>query len=160
MHEVVLHLGSNMENREQYLEKGIALLDMYVGKIIRNSSIYETAAWGVTDQADFLNQAIILKSGLKPHQILEKIQAIETLLDKKTAFRWGPRTLDIDIIFIDQIVIDHKDLQVPHPRLHQRKFVLASLEEIIPNWNHPVLNQSIRELLNICKDQSKVIKRT
>ncbi len=160
MHEVVLHLGSNIENREQYLEKGIALLDMYVGKVIRRSSIYETTAWGVTDQADFLNQAVLLRTSHTPLDILHKTQAIETLLDKKTAYHWGPRTLDIDIIFIDQMVIDYKDLQVPHPLLHKRKFVLEPLAEIIPNWNHPIQNQSNHELLNVCTDQSKVIKIT
>ena len=132
------------------------MIENKVGPILQKSSLYQTAAWGLTDQADFLNQVVLLESSLTPNEILAEIQAIEKALGRERLVTWGPRTLDLDILFIDQELIQESDLQIPHPHIQDRKFILIPLHEIAADLNHPIYNKSIRELLNESKDTSAV----
>lgn len=132
------------------------MIENKVGPILQKSSLYQTAAWGLTDQADFLNQVVLLESSLTPNEILAEIQAIEKALGRERLVTWGPRTLDLDILFIDQELIQERDLQIPHPHIQDRKFILIPLHEIAADLNHPIYNKSIRELLNESKDTSAV----
>lgn len=132
------------------------MIENKVGSILQKSSLYQTAAWGLTDQADFLNQVVLLESSLTPNEILAEIQAIEKALGRERLVTWGPRTLDLDILFIDQELIQERDLQIPHPHIQDRKFILIPLHEIAADLNHPIYNKSIRELLNESKDTSAV----
>ena len=132
------------------------MIENKVGPILQKSSLYQTAAWGLTDQADFINQVILLQTSLKPHEILEEIQAIEKAQGRERLITWGPRTLDLDILFIDQEIIQESDLQVPHPHIQDRKFILIPLHEIAADWIHPVFKKSAKELLMETKDTSAV----
>ncbi len=132
------------------------MIENKVGPILQKSSLYQTAAWGLTDQADFLNQVVLLESSLTPNEILAEIQAIEKALGRERQVTWGPRTLDLDILFIDQEVIQAIDLQVPHPHIQDRKFILIPLHEIAADWIHPVFKKSAKELLIETKDTSAV----
>ena len=132
------------------------MIENKVGPILQKSSLYQTAAWGLTDQADFINQVILLQTSLKPHEILEEIQAIEKAQGRERLITWGPRTLDLDILFIGQEVIQSSDLQVPHPHIQDRKFILIPLHEIAADWIHPVFKKSAKELLMETKDTSAV----
>lgn len=146
MNQAYLSLGSNQGNREEYLSKSIQALKAF-GKIIKKSSIIETKAWGKEDQADFLNQVILIQTNLSPEDLLQKCQNIETKLNRKRIEKWGPRTIDIDILFYNDLVLNTPQLQIPHPYIPHREFVLNPLSEISPNFIHPTLNQSISVLL-------------
>ncbi len=156
MKHVFLSLGGNLGNTQEIFERTYPMIENKVGPILKKSSLYQTAAWGLTDQADFLNQVVLLESSLAPHQILMEIQAIEKTLGRERLIAWGPRTLDLDILFIDQEVIQAIDLQVPHPHIQDRKFILIPLHEIAADWIHPVFKKSAKELLIETKDTSAV----
>lgn len=131
---VVLSLGSNLGDRKEWLRLAIQRLSQrYTVKQI--SSLYETAAWGKTDQADFLNLVVELETDDSPRALLQTIQTIEQELERKRLERWGPRTIDIDILFYNDEEINEPDLVVPHPRLWERAFVLIPLLEIAPNFS-------------------------
>ncbi len=133
------------------------MIENKVGPILQKSSLYQTAAWGLTEQADFLNQVILLESSLAPHEILTEIQSIEKALGRERIVTWGPRTLDLDLLFIDQDIIQDKDLQIPHPHIQDRKFILIPFQEIAADWTHPVFKKSINELLIESNDTSAVV---
>jgi 2-amino-4-hydroxy-6-hydroxymethyldihydropteridine diphosphokinase len=156
MNQVVLLIGGNIGDRFYYLEKCVAMLSKKIGSILEISSVYETAAWGRTNQQDYLNQALVLETILLPNEILSVCQEIEALLDRKREIRWGERTIDIDIIFYNQLIIQSKTLEIPHPRFQLRNFVLEPLAEIIPNYTCPEHQESILQLLANCKDKLKV----
>lgn len=132
------------------------MIENKVGPILQKSSLYQTAAWGLTNQADFLNQVVLLESSLTPHEILAEIQTIEKALGRERLVTWGPRTLDLDILFFAQEVIQESDLQVPHPHIQNRKFILIPLHEIAADLIHPILKKSIRELVDESMDTSAV----
>jgi len=156
MKHVFLSLGGNLGNTQEIFERTYPMIENKVGPILKKSSLYQTAAWGLTDQADFLNQVVLLESSLTPNKILAEIQAIEKALGRERLIAWGPRTLDLDILFIDQEVIQAIDLQVPHPHIQDRKFILIPLHEIAADWIHPVFKKSAKELLIETKDTSAV----
>ncbi|MEY4273746.1 MAG: 2-amino-4-hydroxy-6-hydroxymethyldihydropteridine diphosphokinase [Bacteroidota bacterium] len=156
MKHVFLSLGGNLGNTQEIFERTYPMIENKVGPILQKSSLYQTAAWGLTDQADFLNQVVLLESSLTPNEILAEIQVIEKALGRERQVTWGPRTLDLDILFIDQELIQESDLQIPHPHIQDRKFILIPLHEIAADLNHPIYNKSIRELLNESKDTSAV----
>lgn len=142
-----LLLGSNMGDREIIINRAIELIQSRIGFVFISSSLYETAAWGKTDQAPFVNQAIGVKTTLKPILVLEQALQIEQELGRVRIEKWGERLIDIDILLYEQQVVDIKDrLQIPHPLMQDRKFVLEPLAEIAANYIHPVLNQSISNL--------------
>jgi len=152
MHQLVLHTGTNIENRFAHLQKANFNLELIVGKIIKESKIYETAAWGNEDQNDFLNQALLIETPLSARRVMHEILALEYKMGRNRGLKWQPRVIDIDIIFYDNDVIEKKSLTVPHEHMHNRRFVLKPLMDIIPNFIHPNFKKSIADLLQACKD--------
>ncbi|MGN5883157.1 2-amino-4-hydroxy-6-hydroxymethyldihydropteridine diphosphokinase [Staphylococcus simulans] len=147
MTEVFLGLGSNVGDREAQLKAAIDLLDEQQGiEVIKVSSFYETAPVGYVDQPDFLNLCIKIETELSPHEVLERGLAIEQQLHRVRKERWGPRTLDIDILLYGDEIIETKDLSIPHPRMTERAFVLIPLQEIAPDKVEPRTQQKIKEI--------------
>lgn len=154
--QVFLSLGGNLGNTQEIFEACYPLIENKVGAILQQSSLYRTAAWGLQDQADFVNQVLLVTTELIPEAILVAIQAIEKDFGRERKVTWGPRTLDLDILFVDQQIIQTANLQVPHPHIQNRKFILIPMNEIAADYEHPVLNKSIAELLLETKDTSAV----
>lgn len=153
LHQAYLLLGSNEGDRHLWLSKAREQITDMCGSITQQSSIYETGAWGITDQPDFLNQVILVETALHPLTLLHAIQQIEKALGRQRDVKWGPRTLDIDILFYDDIVLNAPALIIPHPYLQDRRFTLAPLAEIAPELMHPVLHQTVIQLLQACPDK-------
>ena len=148
-----LLLGSNLGNREDYLQQTLTQLELKVGKIIIFSSIYKTAAWGNTEQDDFLNMAVAIETNVEAFELLAITQEIEIKLGRKREQIWGARTIDIDIIFYDQQVISTQTLTIPHSRIMERRFVLVPLVEIAADFIHPIWQITVKEMLEICDDK-------
>lgn len=153
---VYLSLGSNLGERADMLASARVRLGILVGKVEVASSIYETAPWGKSDQPAFLNQVIGVRTKLSPRVLLDTTLAIEKSLGRVRAEPWGPRTIDIDILLYDGQAVDEPGLVIPHPAMHERRFVLTPLTEIAPEMKHSVLGKTIRELLDNCGDPLKV----
>ena len=163
---VYLGLGSNLGHREENLSEAIALLganrghtlddsvdsqsvaNFNFGEIhtLRVSSVYETSPWGYNDQPDFLNCVLQASSNLPPGGLLERVKAIEKVMGRQQTVRYGPRLIDVDILFYGDHIVDRPDLQIPHPRLHQRAFVLVPLAELHRDLVHPILQITVGEL--------------
>lgn len=158
MNIAYLLIGGNIGNREENLIKAIFLIEQNCGKVIAKSSIYETAAWGNEQQPDFLNQVIKIETILEPTKLLENILQIENKMGRIRSKINDPRTIDIDILLFNKIALTRENLTIPHPRLHLRKFVLIPLAEIANNLIHPVLKESIGDLLKKCTDTLYVKK--
>jgi len=146
-HNVYLALGSNMGERKELIEKAIGLLGPVGIKVLRVSRLIETAPYGVTDQPPFLNCALEAETELSPQETLKATSSIEKTLGRVRIKRWGPRVIDIDIIFYGSEVISVPGLTVPHPDMQNRTFVLGPLCELNPAFVHPVLKLSLEELL-------------
>ncbi|WP_426328487.1 2-amino-4-hydroxy-6-hydroxymethyldihydropteridine diphosphokinase [Pedobacter sp. R-06] len=145
-----LLLGGNLGDREANLKKAIELLNDKVGNVIAISSLYETAAWGKTNQPAFLNQAVSLQTRLPALEVLERALSIEQELGRVRKDKWGERLIDIDLILFGNEIINIPDkLQVPHPHMQDRKFVMEPLAEIAPEVVHPVLGET---MLDICRN--------
>lgn len=155
---VFLLLGSNMGNSLDFLDKASKALQEQVGKLIKSSSRYQTAAWGKTDQPDFINQVLKLETGLSPLEVLKTILGIEWQLGRERTEKWGSRTIDIDILFYDQEVVASSELTIPHPYLQQRAFTLIPLAELEPDFVHPVFKKTVSELLDELESQLEVKK--
>jgi 2-amino-4-hydroxy-6-hydroxymethyldihydropteridine diphosphokinase len=154
-----LLLGGNLGNREANLKKAIELLNDKIGEVIASSSLYETAAWGKTDQPAFLNQAIALQTNLSALEVLDLALGIEQELGRVRKDKWGERLIDIDLIlFGDQIINIPDKLQVPHPHMQSRKFVMEPLAEIAPEVVHPVLGETILSISRNIDDPLEVKK--
>lgn len=158
MAAVFLLLGSNMGNSLDFLDKASKALQEQVGKLIKSSSCYQTAAWGKTDQPDFINQVLKLETGLSPLEVLKTILGIERQLGRERTEKWGSRTIDIDILFYDQEVVASSELTIPHPYLQQRAFTLIPLAELEPEFVHPVFKKTVSELLDELESQLEVKK--
>ena len=158
MNKAYLLTGSNMGDRLSNLTTAIHAITKNCGEIITQSSIYQTAAWGNENQPDFLNQAILIDTRLKPLELLQVLLSIEKKIGRIRNKKNDPRTIDIDVLFYNDLILDTAELQVPHPRLHLRRFVLVPLNEVAPHLIHPVLHQPIQELLNKCPDKLNVKK--
>lgn len=160
MNKIVFGIGGNLGVRELFLKHTHLHLEERVGKITATSSVYETEAWGMGEAPDFLNQVIICESGLSVTEALNTIRAIEHLLGRKRSAQDGyqSRTSDIDILFYNDEVIDQVDLQIPHPGMAKRRFVLEPLNELLPEMIHPVHRVSIASLLDSCQDNTEVKK--
>ena len=148
-----------MGNSLAQLKKAKSLINKQVGKASRSSSFYSTAAWGNTDQPDFLNQVIVISTKLKPEEVLAQILLIEKSMGRIRTVKNAPRIIDIDILFYEKEIIHEKDLIVPHPLIQERKFVLIPLNELSPNFIHPVFKKNIHELMVKCKDKLPVQKK-
>ena len=158
MNGIYLGIGGNKGNRSKYLEQARLLISNELGTIIKTSTIYQTAAWGKTNQQDFYNQVLFVKSPLSPTESIKKCLVIETALGRERSNKWDSRTIDIDILFYNHEIINSKNLQVPHPYLHERNFVLVPLHEIAPHFIHPVFRKKILTLLKQSPDQLAVKK--
>jgi 2-amino-4-hydroxy-6-hydroxymethyldihydropteridine diphosphokinase len=145
---VFIGLGTNLGNREFNLKTAKNLLSESIGEVISASKIIETPAWGIENQPDFLNQVLEIKTSLFPFELLEKVLGIEEKMGRIRKIKWGERNIDIDILFIENLVLHSESLTVPHPFLHLRKFVLEPLTEISPNFQHPILKKKTYELLH------------
>lgn len=155
---VYLLLGANLGNKLQTFELARLYIAEQVGVITVQSGLYETAAWGVTNQPTYLNQVLAVATYLEPAEVLTRTQAIEEKLGRVRLEKWGSRVIDIDVLFYDAQIIYTTTLIVPHPLLHERRFTLVPLAEIAPDFVHPVLRQSIQSLLDSCADEGEVIK--
>jgi 2-amino-4-hydroxy-6-hydroxymethyldihydropteridine diphosphokinase len=155
---IILLLGSNLQKPLLQLRKARLLIEKRIGKIRKSSSFYKTAPWGLTNQPAFINQAIQLVTGIEPIALLTKLKSIEKDMGRKELILWGPRIIDIDILFMGHVIMNSEALTVPHPRMADRRFVLVPLAELIPTWIHPVYHMSIKELLGRCPDLSVVDK--
>ncbi len=153
---IYLSLGSNIGDREAYLETAKDML--FPGVVVEEeSSIYETEPWGYTDQPDFLNQVLRGWTSLQPQELLSYLKGVEKRMGREESFNYGPRIIDIDILFYGQETYRDENLEIPHPRLLERAFVLVPLAEIAPELRHPVHELKINDLLSDV-DQSGVQK--
>jgi 2-amino-4-hydroxy-6-hydroxymethyldihydropteridine diphosphokinase len=156
---VYLLLGSNLGDRNKFINEALVEIDRRIGKIFIKSAVYETEAWGKEDQPGFLNIAVGLSTILTPLAVLEAALQIELDLGRIREEKWGSRLIDIDIIlFGDKIIKEGDKLQIPHPHMQDRKFVLAPLAEIAPDQVHPVLKLTIMEILERLSDNLAVSK--
>jgi 2-amino-4-hydroxy-6-hydroxymethyldihydropteridine diphosphokinase len=156
---VFLLLGSNLGDRAELLEEAITYIEAHIGVVKQLSSVYETAAWGKEDQPPFLNQAVGVRTEFMPIQVLEKALWIEKELGRVRHEKWGSRLIDIDVILYENEIIDlGEQLQIPHPQMHLRRFVLMPLAEIAGDRIHPKLKISIKEILLHLKDTLDVSK--
>lgn len=160
-HTAYLALGSNMGDRKAYLDQAVRALDSLThypvkkeqgtvpgaGAVERVSNYYETPPYGMTEQADFLNACLRLRTLLTPRELLEELHRIERDAGRERTVHWGPRTLDLDLIFYDDLVLEDADLCIPHVEMHKRKFVLEPLCEIAPYQRHPVYGKTVQEML-------------
>ncbi len=158
MIDVYLLLGSNLGDRQGYLRQAINLIEEEVAPVSVASSLYETQSWGKTDEPDYLNQVVCIKTELPADTILKKILNIELMMGRKREVKWGSRIIDIDILFYGSDIIDEPNLVVPHPQLHNRMFTLAPLAEIAPDFVHPLLGKHIFELKTELKSNLHVKK--
>ncbi|MEK7249265.1 MAG: 2-amino-4-hydroxy-6-hydroxymethyldihydropteridine diphosphokinase [Bacteroidota bacterium] len=154
-----LGLGSNVGERQKFLNQAVAELKKLSNtKIVWASSIYETEPYGKTDQAKFLNAALEIETMLTPPELVKEVKAIEERLGRTPTEKWGPREIDIDILLYDGLVHDDETINVPHPELENRRFVLVPLREIAPDIVHPVSGMTISELAGACKDTGRVVR--
>jgi len=158
MKGIYLLLGSNLGDSRQKLTDAIKHIELSIGKVIKQSSIYATQAWGIEDQPDFLNQVVEIDSKYGPERILSEINEIERLLGRVRRIKWHSRIIDIDILYYGEQVLNLENLIIPHQEIENRKFALKPMTEIAPKFVHPILFESQKELLAKCKDHLSVEK--
>ena len=160
MNKVYLLIGGNIGDRLANLNTAIDCIEKLCGKMLKASAIYETEAWGFKDQAAFLNQALLIETEMGAAQLMQTLLDVEKQLGRIRINPLGPRTIDIDIIYFNEEIVDTEIVSIPHPRLAERNFVLMPLVEIAPNYIHPVFNKTNALLLKECGDSSAVYKKT
>lgn len=164
LNDAVLLIGGNVGDRLRLVGHATAMIQEHVGSVLYSSSVYETEPWGFVSDSLFLNQALLVQTELDPMQLLDKCQYIESQLGRIRTLSNGhekcylSRTMDIDIIFYNSEIIETTRLQVPHPRMHLRNFVLRPLCDIIPDFVHPVFGKTVNQLFQQCDDASDTIK--
>ena len=158
MNKTYLLLGSNMGNSKASLFKVIIQIEKQIGRVARQSGLYSTAAWGNTKQPDFLNQVIIVETVLSAAQTMQTILNIEKKMGRVRTVKNAPRIIDIDILFFNKEIIEQEHLHIPHPQIQNRRFVLVPLNQLSPNLKHPLLKNTIHQLLVKCTDKLNVKK--
>ena len=158
MRTAYLLIGGNLGNRKENLSKAVSLINEQCGSLTRSSSIYETEAWGITDQPSFLNQALEISTSLTARQLMRKVLKIEEEMGRVRKEKLGPRIIDIDILLFENEIHDLRFLKIPHPEMQNRRFVLVPLAEINHSLQHPVFKKTIVELLEECPDNLEVKK--
>ncbi len=148
-HIVYLALGSNLGNRLSNLKEAIAALPPQM-EVKAKSAVYETPPWGYEDQPKFLNQVIKATTYLDPEPLLKHLKRLEVTLGRKETFQNGPRLIDMDILFYDDLILNTRSLVIPHPHLQERGFVLLPLMDIDPDLTHPISKKSVREMVTDC----------
>lgn len=158
MNTAYILLGGNIGNRIENLTKAKLLIQKHCGEIAIQSSIYQTAAWGLKDQPDFYNQVISIQTNLSPEILMQTLLHIEAAMGRTRTVKMGPRIIDLDILLIDDLIIETETLFIPHPAMTQRKFALEPLNEIASTLMHPVEKKPIHQLLQYCTDKLNVQK--
>jgi 2-amino-4-hydroxy-6-hydroxymethyldihydropteridine diphosphokinase len=155
MSKVYFSIGSNKGNRSQLINEAIDKIDISIGKVEQKSSIYETQSWGFKSN-NFFNVCLLIESSLSVESIYNKILKIEKDMGRlKSGNKYSDRCIDIDILFVEDIIVNSKNLIIPHPRLHLRKFVLTPMLDLAPDLIHPILNKSIKQLELECDDNDQ-----
>jgi len=158
-HIAYIGIGSNLGDKIYYCEKAISeILKIDRHKLLAKSSLFKTEPIGYTSQDWFVNGVLKIETDLEPSGLLRTLKTIEARLGRTETFQWGPRTIDLDILFFDYVVLHTRDLQIPHPLIQKRRFVLIPLAEIDRNLIHPVLKKTVQELLNDFQEDQKVEK--
>ncbi|MCX6255599.1 MAG: 2-amino-4-hydroxy-6-hydroxymethyldihydropteridine diphosphokinase [Bacteroidia bacterium] len=158
MKRVFLGIGTNLGNRGNNLKEAVARIAENIGPVVKSSSVYETEPWGFRARDEFLNMVVMVETKLTPSGLLGRILMIEMLLGRARGEKqYTSRVIDIDILLYEDLIIDEKSLKIPHPLMHERKFVLVPLCEIKPEIVHPVLKETVASLLKSCKDKSRVL---
>lgn len=153
-----LLIGGNLGDRMANLQSACERIEAATGDIISASGVYETAAWGNTEQPSFLNQVLVLQTTMAPEQLMSALLDIEASMGRVRMEKMGPRIIDIDILLVDDMVLDTTLVQLPHPALHLRRFALTPLSEVAPGKRHPLLQKTVSELLTVCPDALAVQK--
>lgn len=157
--KLYLLLGGNLGDKKTIFEAARSQLEKQLGEIMKQSAIYETEPWGFSSPDLFWNQALEISCSQSPEEVLSKIQLIEQAMGRiRKNSQYSSRSIDIDILFYEDQIIDLQNLVIPHPRLQERKFALLPMYELEPDFVHPVLRKSIEELLAECSDQLNVVK--
>jgi 2-amino-4-hydroxy-6-hydroxymethyldihydropteridine diphosphokinase len=158
MNRAYLLIGGNLGNRENNFTITRGYIEQYCGPVTRSSSLYETAAWGKTDQPSFLNQALEIETELHAEHLMKQVLQIEKFMGRERKEKYGPRVIDIDILLFNNEQYDLPFLKIPHPEMQNRRFALTPLAEIAGDIQHPVLKKSIDQLLKECPDKLEVKK--
>jgi 2-amino-4-hydroxy-6-hydroxymethyldihydropteridine diphosphokinase len=158
MNEAYLCLGGNLGNCVETFKKALKLLEKGGAFVTETSVVYSGPAWGMENAPDFYNQAVRIKTALDPQELMNLVLSTEQSLGRtrNNAGAYESRSIDIDILFFNDLVLQEKNLEIPHPRLHLRRFVLEPLSEIAPNLIHPVLKKNITDLLELCPDKNSL----
>jgi 2-amino-4-hydroxy-6-hydroxymethyldihydropteridine diphosphokinase len=156
---IYLCIGGNLGEREANLEETRMFIEFNFGDIVAISSVYESEAWGMQDAPPFLNQVVCIESDLSNGELLDEILELEDFYGReRSEVEYLSREMDIDVLLIDQEILHDASLHVPHPRMHERRFVLMPLSEIAPDLEHPELKTNISSLLKDCTDKTKVTR--
>jgi 2-amino-4-hydroxy-6-hydroxymethyldihydropteridine diphosphokinase len=148
---VYISIGSNLGDREENCKQALRLLQANGILIKKQSRMYDTEPWGVKDQPKFINMAVEVETDKKPEELLGVLKEIEIEIGRTETTKWGPRVIDLDILFYDDLILKTPDLEIPHPFLHERDFVLKPLSEIAPYKKHPVTGKTVKEMLENLK---------
>ncbi|HRX12082.1 MAG TPA: 2-amino-4-hydroxy-6-hydroxymethyldihydropteridine diphosphokinase [Draconibacterium sp.] len=159
MHKIFLGIGGNIGNKADNFNKVYTFIKNKLGEIVKSSSVYETPPWGFTADDNFWNQVLIVESQLSPTEVLQKINEIENSFGRqRETGKYNSREMDIDILYYDDLFTETETLIIPHPRIQQRKFVLVPLNEIAPDFKHPLLRLTSFQMLENCRDESVILK--